>query len=1602
MNTASAGYDPRTGNRLRIVPVGESVSVRLGNPYSGSQAESISYTYTVDTTNSDLLFLKYAAVLQDPGHAQSQQPRLTLEILNANNQQINPSCTYANFYASQSLGWNSYGNVVWKDWTTVGVDLSQYHGQTIKVRMTTYDCGYSAHYGYAYIILSCGKKSVSLLNPCNSVETVHFIAPAGFNYTWYNSSNSVISHSQDIVVPADNSSYRCVCSFVGNSSCSFEIYANSISVGNNQTTTINQTLCKGETTDFGFIAQESGQHTRQLQSIYGCDSTVILNLTVLPTYNDTIRAEICDNETYAQFGFNTSEAGYHTQHLQSIHGCDSIVTLYLTVLPTYRDTITAEICDNETYAQFGFNTSEAGYHTQHLQSIHGCDSTVVLNLTVLPTYNDTIRAEICDNETYAQFGFNTSEAGYHTQHLQSIHGCDSIVTLYLTVLPTYRDTITAEICDNETYTQFGFNTAIPGIHTQYLRSIHGCDSIVTLDLLVHPTYNDTITVEICDNETYTQFGFNASEQGLYTQHLQSIHGCDSLVTLNLIVHPTFVDTITAEICYNEVYTQNGFDTYIAGYHTQHLQSIYGCDSIIVLNLLVRPIFRDSITAEICDNEVYNQYGFTTSIEGIHTQYLRSVYGCDSIVTLNLIVNPTYNDTITAEICDNETYAQFGFNVSEQGLYTQHLQSIYGCDSLVSLNLIVYPTYNDTITAEICDNETYAQFGFNTSEAGYHTQYLQSIHGCDSLVTLNLIVNPTYNDTITAEICDNETYTQFGFNVSEQGLYTQQLQSIYGCDSLVTLNLIVYPTYNDTITAEICDNETYAQFGFNVSEQGLYTQQLQSIHGCDSLVTLNLIVNPTYNDTITAEICDNETYTQFGFNVSEQGIYTQQLQSIHGCDSLVTLNLIVNPTYNDTITAEICDNETYTQFGFNVSEQGLYTQHLQSIHGCDSLVSLNLILLPTYRDTITAEICDSEVYAQFGFNTSEAGYHTQTLQRENSCDSVIVLNLIVHPTYNDTITAEICDNETYAQFGFDVSEQGLYTQQLQSIYGCDSLVTLNLLVHPTYNDTITAGICDNETYTQFGFNVSEQGLYTQHLQSIHGCDSLVSLNLIVLPTYRDTITAEICDSEVYAQFGFNTSEAGYHTQTLQRENGCDSVIVLNLIVHPTYNDTITAGICDNETYTQFGFDVSEQGLYTQHLQSIYGCDSLVTLNLLVHPTYNDTIMAEICDNETYAQFGFNASEPGCHTQHLQSIYGCDSLVTLNLTVYPTFRDTTHVEICQGDRYQRDGFSAETTGIYVQNLQTTHGCDSILVLDLVVFPTYNDTIIAETCEGVPYEQNGFYADRTGCYKQFLQTTHGCDSTVVLNLKVNPIYNQDIEADICEDETYPFAGETYSAQGIYEVRLQTAKGCDSVINLHLNVHPKYEQETDRRICQGETYIDRNFHESESGTYRAYYQSIWGCDSVIVLNLEVAPVYTDTIKAEIEYGQFYNDNGFFESERGSYVQYLTTEYGCDSVVVLWLEYLDRNRKDIFAPDAITPQDEINNSFCVYPEDEQVILEELVILNRNGAVIFSTKNFDECWNGKYKGGYVPQGVYKYMVVYHRVRTPDMKQRKVGSIMVMY
>ena len=209
-------------------------------------------------------------------------------------------------------------------------------------------------------------------------------------------------------------------------------------------------------------------------------------------------------------------------------------------------------------------------------------------------------------------------------------------------------------------------------------------------------------------------------------------------------------------------------------------------------------------------------------------------------------------------------------------------------------------YTQEIHHAICEGSVYTENGFNVSEAGTYTQNLQTIDGCDSVVTLTLSVNPVESTTLSAAICEGTTYTENGFNVSEAGTHTLNLQTVNGCDSIVTLTLTVNPVESTNLTAAICEGATYTENGFNVSEAGTYTQNLQTVNGCDSIVTLTLTVNPAYNITIDASINEGETYEENGFSESEAGTYVHTLQSEFGCDSVITLNLTVNSSLNDVV------------------------------------------------------------------------------------------------------------------------------------------------------------------------------------------------------------------------------------------------------------------------------------------------------------------------------------------------------------------------------------------------------------------------------------------------------------------------------------------------------------------------------------------------------------------------------------------------------------------------------------------------------------------------------------------------------------------------------
>ena len=158
------------------------------------------------------------------------------------------------------------------------------------------------------------------------------------------------------------------------------------------------------------------------------------------------------------------------------------------------------------------------------------------------------------------------------------------------------------------------------------------------------------------------------------------------------------------------------------------------------------------------------------------------------------------------------------------------------------------------------------------------------------------------DTVT--VCYGESYMWNGKEYSMSGVYTDTLQNIQGGDSILMLNLTVLPEViglEENLT--ICYGESYKWCGVEYSEDGVYRDTLQSAQGCDSIVTLNLIVLPSYILVDTITIQEGDSYLWRGDTYEEAGVYSDSLLTINGCDSVYTLTLIVEEVIVEDVVVD---------------------------------------------------------------------------------------------------------------------------------------------------------------------------------------------------------------------------------------------------------------------------------------------------------------------------------------------------------------------------------------------------------------------------------------------------------------------------------------------------------------------------------------------------------------------------------------------------------------------------------------------------------------------------------------------------------------------------
>jgi|GEM_PF-6023816 len=164
--------------------------------------------------------------------------------------------------------------------------------------------------------------------------------------------------------------------------------------------------------------------------------------------------------------------------------------------------------------------------------------------------------------------------------------------------------------------------------------------------------------------------------------------------------------------------------------------------------------------------------------------------------------------------------------------------------------------------------------------------------------------------------------------------------------------------------------------------------------------------------------------------------------------------------------------------------------------------------------------------------------------------------------------------------------------------CTDSMTVNITVAPGYNETVSASICAGDTLMFGTQTLTTAGTYVEMFQSIAGCDSSVSLTLALNPAFDESTSAAICSGDTYTFGAQNLTTAGTYVEVFQSGTGCDSTVTLTLAVNPTYSQNLSASICEGETYVLGTQTLTAPGTYNETFQSAFGCDSAVTLNLSV--------------------------------------------------------------------------------------------------------------------------------------------------------------------------------------------------------------------------------------------------------------------------------------------------------------------------------------------------------------------------------------------------------------------
>ncbi|MDA8979970.1 M12 family metallo-peptidase [Chitinophagales bacterium] len=787
------------------------------------------------------------------------------------------------------------------------------------------------------------------------------------------------------------------------------------------------------------------------------------------------------------------------------------------------------------------------------------------------------------------------------------------------------------------------------------------------------------------------------------------------------------------------------------------------------------------------------------------------------------------------------YTDTQFQVLNTGVITG------GCDSITNFNIQVFGKDTTTNTVNACDSAFINGIWYTSSQTISETN--PNINNCDSTHFIVINISSTVNTTSSVSACDSAQVNGTWYFSSQ--LISNTFIGSNTCDSVHTVNL----TINNSSPVTVINLSTCIASNVNSD-----TITLTNSAGCDSVVITNTTLLPGATEIQSIAACDSAFVAGTWYTNSTIVNDTLAGGASNGCDSIITYNILINQSTTTSTGFNACDS-AFINGNWYFSSQNIVDTNATSA-GCDSIHIISLIINSTTQTSENLSACDSANINGTWYFSSQV--ISNTFLGSNTCDSVHTVNLSLNNSITTIDVQSACGSYTWIDGNTYSSSTNSPTIAFPASNGCDSIIRLDLtILNPSFtNDVVTA--CDSFTWINgiTYFNTTNSPSVT--LTNSQGCDSIVRLDLTISFSNIVPDVQIACDSFTWIDGNTYTSSTNSPTFTLTNSFGCDSIVLLNLTVNSSSFSVDNVTACDSLVWIDGVTYTSSTNTPVVNLTNSAGCDSSINLNLTIINPSTSTDVQTACGSFTWIDGNTYTSSNNTATFTIPNGGGCDSVVTLDLTI---FNPTTGIDVISacGSYTWIDGISyssSNNTATYTIAGGASNGCDSIASLDLTII---NPSLSIDThtacdqftwIDGITYTSSNNFASFTipgGA-------ANGCDSIVLLDLTIFATEGHTYVITACDSFTW-VNGVTYTSSILNEsftVPGATSNGCDSLYVLDLTIIPSGSGTDVITACGSYTWIDGITYTSSNNTaeYNIAGGNANGCDIEMSLDLTILPL--------------------------------------------------------------------------------------------------------------------------------------------------